>query len=129
MLPKYNARVLPLFASTIATPVFRSEASMARTRMDLISDQTEHQENATDRTEKQTHNPKSSLLCQRRNRGDGNGDLKHGHAARKNFMLMKVRLCLRFFCFRFFLDVLLLFFVARGLFAIFLIRCGCQGHL
>src|ERR1700730_1103330 len=124
MLPKYNARVLPLFASTIATPVFRSEASMPRTRMDLMGDRAEHQKNATDRAKKQTHNPKFSLLRQRRNRGDGNGDLKHGYPARKTFMFMKVRLGFRLFCFRFFLDFLLLFFVARGFFAIFLIRCG-----
>src|SRR3982074_2717551 len=108
MLPKYNACALPLFASTIATPVFRNEASMARTRMDLMGEHAEHQEDATNRAKKQTYDPKASLPCQRRNRSDGDGDLKHGHAARKNFMLMEIRLGFRLFCFRFFLNFLLL---------------------
>src|SRR3984893_14983344 len=128
MLPKYNACALPLLASTIATPVFRSEASMARTRMDLMGDREKHKENATDRAKKQTYNPKASLPRQCRNRSDGDGDLKHGHAARKNFMLMEIRLGFRLFCFRFFLNFLLLFFVARGFFTIFLVRRGCQRH-
>jgi len=36
MVPKYSGRGLPLSASTIATPVFRKEASMASTRIIAI---------------------------------------------------------------------------------------------
>src|SRR3984893_14685186 len=128
MLPKYNACALPLLASTIATPVFRSEASMARTRMDLMGDREKHKKNATDRATTQTYNPKASLPRQCRNRSDGDGDLKHGHAARKNFMLMEIRLGFRLFCFRFFLYFLFLFLLTRRFFTILLRRACLQPH-
>jgi len=71
----------------------------------------EREKNAADNAKEQTHDPEGASFRQRRNSGNRNRDLEHGHAPRKNFVLMKIRPGFRLFVLRFRFDFFLLFFV------------------
>src|SRR5438309_9845822 len=73
----------------MATPVLRKEASIARTRMELMSTCPEHNKNPTSHAKQQTHEPESALFRQRRNRGNRNRALKHGYTGRLTLMWRK----------------------------------------
>jgi len=61
----------------------------------------EHKEDQPGQAEDQADKPESTFLRQRRDRRDRNSDLKHGDAARENFMLTKIGLGLRLLVFGF----------------------------
>ncbi len=56
----------------------------------LNEPESEREKNATGNSKEQTHNPKATFLGQSGDRSDSDRDLKHGHAARKDFVLMKI---------------------------------------
>src|ERR1700738_4967364 len=95
----------------MATPVFRSDASMASTRMSMGED-AENEKHATDSTKTHAHKPKPPFFCEGRDGCDRNRDLKHRHAARKDLVLMKIGFRFLLFLLRFVLDLRLFFLVA-----------------
>src|SRR5882724_4503818 len=98
------AQARPLLASTTATPLFRNEASIARTRIKSASDQAKQKKNAPHAAKNQANHPKPALMRQCRDRGDGNRDLEHGNAASVNLVLVKIALRLCFLALGFRLD-------------------------
>ena len=55
-----------------------------------MSDRREDEKGAAGCPEKQAYNPKPGSFCERGDRRDSNRDLEHGHAAREDFVLVKV---------------------------------------
>jgi hypothetical protein len=56
----------------------------------LTSKSRQYEKRTTDKSKKQTHDPEFAFPCERGNRSDGDRDLKHGYAARKHFVLVKI---------------------------------------
>src|SRR5258707_9081044 len=115
------ARMVPLFPSTMATPLQRNDASMARTRMALMGQHTECEKNASGGAKKQTHNPKPSLPGERRNCRHRDCDLEHSHAPREHHMPMKISSRLGLLLLSLSLNLCLLLLVLRDFGAVFLV--------
>ena len=77
--------------------------------------ETEREKNATSSAKKQTDHPKAAFSGQRGDGRDRNRDLKHGHTARENFVLMKIGFRFGLFVLSFGFDFFLLFFVTIAL--------------
>jgi len=84
----------------------------------LPGDRGEDEKGAADNPEKQTHDPELPFLRKRGDCCDGNRDLEHGHAARENFVLVKVCFRRGFLVLGFRFDLFLLFLVAIALLSV-----------
>src|SRR5205807_8643557 len=60
------------------------------TTIALPCDRGEDEKGAADSAEEQAYNPRPAFSCECGDCSDGNRDLEHGHAAREDFVLMKV---------------------------------------
>src|SRR5438874_8043197 len=128
MAPKNRTCGLPFAPSTMATPVLRSEASIARTRMGSMRRETEREKNTTHRADRHADEPINLSFCQSGDCGNRNRDLEHCHPAGKNFVLVKVRFGRAFFGPRFFLNLGLFFLVLMRFGAVLFGSCPAQCH-
>jgi hypothetical protein len=73
------------------TPQLRSKRGpVGCAAVTLTSNSRQDEKRATDKSKKQTHNPKFAFPCERGNRRNGDRDLKHGHATREHFVFVKI---------------------------------------
>src|SRR6266436_3632378 len=74
----------------LASAACRAHSAAGSELIISVSDRREDEEDAAGCAEKQTHHPEWTSLCERGDRRDSNRDLEHGHAAREDFVLVKV---------------------------------------